>query len=325
MKGKKMLKWGLLVLLGSLTLLAGLYFYLDARQEPLSMNQEARVQAPGSFIQLSQGLTHYRLLGPANGELVVLIHGGMVSGMQAWQNNHQALTGQGYRVLLYDLYGRGYSDRLEDAYTPAVFFKQFQELLDALNIHQPFYLAGLSLGSMIAINHSREHPEQVKKLLLISPAARGKFKLNPALKVPLLAEFLLTTYWRPRTIGNQMNEFYRPERFPDYRAGLEQMVRYKGYKASNYSTWVHTLTYNMEPRIAEIGRQQTPVMLILGAHDPYVAPDEALTYQELIPGLKVKVIEEAGHIVNYEQPEKVNRLMIQFFSSSPPDSLTIRP
>lgn len=325
MKGKKIFTWGLLVLLGGLAILVGLYFYLDTRQEPLSMNKEARAQAPGSFIQLSQGLTHYRLLGPADGELVILVHGGMVSGMQAWHKNHQALTGQGYQVLLYDLYGRGYSDRLEGEYTPEVFFRQFQELLEALSIQQPFYLAGLSLGSMVAINHSREHPEQVKSLLLISPAARGKFRLNPVLKVPLLAEFLLTTYWRPRTIGNQMNEFYRPHEFPDYRASLEQMVKYRGYKASNYSTWVHTLTYNMEPQLADIGRLGLPVMLILGAHDPYVAADEALTYQELIPGLEVKVVEEAGHVVNYEQPEKVNQLMIQFFSSHAPDSIPLRP
>lgn len=297
-------------------LLAGLYLFLDARQEPLHMNREARAGAPGKFIRLSQGITHYRLLGSPEGELVVLVHGGMVSGMHAWKNNYPFLVKQGFRVLLYDLYGRGYSDRLNSVYSPELFFGQFHELLDSLAIAEPFYLAGLSLGGMLAIDYSTKHPEKVKKLVLLSPAARGKFKIHPALRVPLLADFLLTTYWRPQTIENQMEEFYRPQDFPEYRQKLEEMVRYKGYKASNYSTWLHTLTYNMEPQLAEIGKQQTLVLLILGAHDPYVPADEALTYQALIPNLSVEKVAEAGHVLNYEQPAIVNQLMYRFFTDS---------
>jgi pimeloyl-ACP methyl ester carboxylesterase len=325
MKGKKLLKWAVLVFAGGLLVLAGIYFYLDARQEPLRMNREARINAPGKFVQLSQGTTHYRLLGPPEGALVVLVHGGMVSGMQAWEKNYRFLTDNGYSVLMYDLYGRGFSDRIKGEYTPDLFFGQFQELLDALDIKQPFYIAGLSLGSMVAINYTQQQPGQIKKLLLLSPAARGKMNLNPVLKVPVLSDFLLTTYWRPRTINNQMNEFYRPQDFPEYRKGLEQMVKYQGYKSSNYSTWIHTLTYNMEPQIAEIGRQGIPTMLILGAHDPYVPADEALTYQALIPDIAVKEIAEAGHIINFEQPEAVNQLMLQFFSTPAQNALSDNP
>ncbi len=325
MKGNKLLKWAAVVLAGGFLLLTGVYLYLDAQQEPLQMNAEARRLAPGKFLKLSQGTTHYRLLGPEEGDLVVLIHGGMVSGMQAWNKNYPFLVEQGYRVLMYDLYGRGYSDRIKGEYTPELLFKQFQELLDSLSIHEPFSLAGLSLGSMVAIDYTQQHPEQVKKLLLLSPAARGKMKLHPVLKVPILSDFLLTTYWRPRTIQNQMNEFYRPEDFPEYRQELEKMVKYQGYKTSNYSTWVHTLTYNMEPQIEEIGRQETPVMLILGTHDPYVPADEALTYQKLIKNIEVKEIAEAGHIVNFEQAEVVNRLILGFLTSSAPKSYPLHP
>lgn len=310
----RLLKWIVFLPAGGLLLLAGLYVYLDARQEPLQMNEQARAYAPGQFVHLSRGITHYRLLGPEAGELLVLIHGGMVSGMHVWEPNQHFLAAQGYRVLMYDLYGRGYSDRIKGKYTPELLFQQFEELLTALEIQKPFYLAGLSLGSMVAINHTRQNPEQVKKLMLISPAARGKFSLHPALTVPVLSDFLLTTYWRPQAIQSQMKEFYQPENFPEYKTRLEEMARYRGYKATNYSTWVHTLTYNMEGQLAEIGEQGTPVLLLLGAHDPYLSADEALVYEKLIPGLKVKEIAHAGHIVNYEQAAVVNQLMLAFFS-----------
>lgn len=294
------------------------YFLLDHQQEPLHMDARARSQAGGSFIDLSMGSTHYQLLGSETGELVVLIHGGMVSGMYAWKHNAKALAREGYQVLLYDLYGRGYSDRVEADYSPQLFFGQFRELIDSLDIHQPFYLAGLSLGSMVAIDYSHAHPQQVKKLVLISPAARGKFKLRPVLRYPLISELLMTAWWRPRAINRQMEEFYRPGDFSDYRAELEKMAGYKGYKASNRSTWLHTLSVNMETEIARIGRQGTPVCLILGKHDPYVAPDEAAVYQALLPQLETYHIEEAGHIVNFEKADTVNRIMSRFFSESLP-------
>ena len=302
-----------LILIGTLLALLA-YLIMDSRQESDQMDQTARKDAPGKFIELKDGVTHYRLVGPEEGKLLVLIHGGMVSGMYAWEKNVDFLSRNGYKVLMYDLYGRGYSDRIEGEYRPDLFFRQFEELLDSLQIQEPFYLAGLSLGSMPAIEFTRTNPEQVKKLMLISPAARGKFKVHPVLEVPLLSNLLMTAYWFPRTVDNQMQEFYRPEKFPEYEAELRKMIRFKGYKSSNYSTWLNTLTFNMEPQIKEVGDTGTPVALVLGTHDPYVQPDEALVYQQLIPAIQVFKIPEAGHIVNFERAEQVNQLMLRFFS-----------
>lgn len=308
------IKWLSGIFLAVVILSTIAFLILDRQQEPLHMDEEARKNAGGELTELSSGITHYRLEGPEDGELVVLIHGGMVSGMFAWEQNFRALTNNGFRVLMYDLYGRGYSDRPDENYTPSLLFAQFQELTDSLGIRKPFCLAGLSLGSMVAIDYTQRHPEEVKKLMLISPAARGKFKMRSVLKVPLLSDMLMTAYWYPRTVGNQMQEFYEPEKFPEYEAELREMIRYKGYKESNYSTWVHTLTYNMEPAIRQIGNEGTPVALVLGEQDPYVQPDEAISYRQLIPAIDVFTIPEAGHIVNFEKPEEVNRLMIRFFS-----------
>ena len=313
MKLIRYFRWILFLSVGGLLAALALYYILDRQQEPLIMDSNARQEAPGDFMALSHGPTHYCLLGPAEGELVVLIHGGMVSGMFAWEKNYEALVKNGYRVLMYDLYGRGYSERVEVPYTPQLFFRQFQELLDSLNIEEPFYLAGLSLGSMPAIDYTARYPEQVKKLMLVSPAARGLFRLHPLLEIPLLSDFLMTVYWQPRAIDQQMKEFYRPEAFPEYREELEKMVPYRGYKDSNYSTWIHTLTHSMEPAMEQIGKQDIPVVLVLGAHDPYMDINETKIYHELIPQLEIHIFNKAGHVVNFEMAEAVNNLMLKFF------------
>ena len=68
--------------------------------------------ASHAFVDLPSGRTHYEAIGA--GPAVILIHG--VSGpLQTWEKTATALVDAGYRVIRYDLFGRGFSDRLRDA------------------------------------------------------------------------------------------------------------------------------------------------------------------------------------------------------------------
>ena len=61
-------------------------------------------------MRLSDGFTHYELGGPPTGHLVVLAAGFSVP-YYIWDPTFSALTEAGVRVLRYDYYGRGFSDR----------------------------------------------------------------------------------------------------------------------------------------------------------------------------------------------------------------------
>jgi len=65
------------------------------------------------------------------------------------------------RVLRYDLYGRGFSDRPDTVYNQTCFDKQLCELLTALGNDKPINLIGLSMGGAIAIGFADKHPELV--------------------------------------------------------------------------------------------------------------------------------------------------------------------
>ncbi len=99
------------------------------------LDDKARSVSPGDFVQLSQGYVHYQLEGPETGETVVLVHG-FSAPMFIWERTVPALTKAGFRVLSYDLYGRGYSDRPDVAYDKDLFDTQLLELLDALDIRE---------------------------------------------------------------------------------------------------------------------------------------------------------------------------------------------
>src|SRR6185295_20195570 len=111
-----------------------------------TLDATTRSVLPGRFAQLTDGFTHYELGGPENGPVVVLAAGFSVP-YYIWDPTFNALTAGGFRVLRYDYYGRGYSDRPAIPFTDEMYVRQLDELLKAVNIGGPIGLAGISFGA----------------------------------------------------------------------------------------------------------------------------------------------------------------------------------
>src|SRR5215211_8356132 len=118
------------------------------RDETKELNELTRKQASGSFIQLSDGFTHYELSNAEAEETVVLVHGFSVPYF-IYDPTFAFLTQSGFRVLRYDLFGRGFSDRPDTRYNIDLFVKQLADLLNALRFTRPVTLIGLSTGGPI--------------------------------------------------------------------------------------------------------------------------------------------------------------------------------
>lgn len=300
------------VAIGTLLLLV-VYLITRQVQEPHKI-EDFQKDAPGEFVELSTGRVHYKLHGPQNGALVVLIHGGGVAGDHVWTKTIPALTDAGYRVLSYDLYGRGYSDRPNVLYRPELLYTQFEELINTLQIKAPFHLFGQSMGAMMATDFTVNHPDKVKKLVYIAPAALGAFSDKWYFKLPVLSDMLMTFYWYPQSVASQMEEFYNPEDKQEYKKKLDYFKQFKGYKRVNLSTWLNTYTVSLEGSLKEIGKRDTEVLLIMGKEDPLIPVKSKEVYQAAIPTISIAVIEAAGHMPHYEQPDQVNQLIIDFLN-----------
>ena len=121
---------------------AALYSLADP--ENLDLDDAVRRATPGQFVRLTNGYTHYEIAGPPAGRVVVLVAGFSVP-YYIWDPTFKALTGAGFRVLRYDYYGRGYSDRPDIAYTDELYVRQLAELLDSLQIAAPFCRHAMAL------------------------------------------------------------------------------------------------------------------------------------------------------------------------------------
>jgi len=117
--------------------------YSLADPEKLELDESVRRATPGQFVRLTDGYTHYEIAGPPGGHVVVLAAGFSVP-YYIWDPTFAALTGAGFRVLRYDYYGRGFSDRPEVDYSQTFYVRQLTELLDSLEITDSIDLVGLS-------------------------------------------------------------------------------------------------------------------------------------------------------------------------------------
>ncbi|MFN8669262.1 MAG: alpha/beta hydrolase [Gemmatimonadaceae bacterium] len=112
--------------------------YVTKNPEKSSLDATARRSASRT-VQLADGYTHYDISGPDSGQPVVLVHGFSVPSY-IWDST--AVSGAGYRVIRYDVYGRGWSDRPDAAYDGALFDRQLDGLLDSLHVTVPIFLPG---------------------------------------------------------------------------------------------------------------------------------------------------------------------------------------
>lgn len=309
---KKLLRFLIGASIAGIVVVTIAYFVTNTLEESRELNDEARQQAPGKFVPLSNGLTHYVELGPSDGEPVLLVHGGGITGMEVWKFNAQFLADHGKRVLMYDLYGRGYTDRLAGEYTPEVMVQQMEEMMDHVKFPDTIDIVSMSMGSMIALEYATLQKRKVRTMVFLDPYATGDYRPNTLLTIPVVSSMLMTFYWYPNAVENQRKEFVNQPLFETYAERLRYFMSFEGYKHTNYSTWMHTLN---QPRM-ELMRQLPPnrVLLLYGANDPYFSRGILDLFNQVYPTLSAAEIPEAGHMPHYEKPEEVNLMLNEFLN-----------
>ncbi|RPE08370.1 alpha/beta hydrolase [Chitinophaga lutea] len=307
---KRLLRLLLYICLGAALTGAAVYWYIARGQETEELNAETRKNAPGSFLQLAEGMVHYRLMGPDTGQLIIFVHGGGTTGMEVWKYTAPYFLERGYRILLYDLYGRGYSDRPRVTYNPALFRRQLEQLIDTLHINTPFDVVAMSMGGSIALDYANLHPGKVKRMALLAPAASGDLRPSKALEVPVLAPLLMTGYWYPRSVENQRKEFVDQSAFDKYAERLRYFMNFEGYKYITLSTWQHMLNQDQLFLLDKI--RPDNILLIYGRQDPFFPDENVPRYQQHYPSLLVQTVDRAGHMPHYEQPALINPMVYRY-------------
>jgi len=284
------------------------------RDETKKLNDMTRRNADGYFIQLPDGVTHYELGGPESGDVVVLVPGFSVPYF-IYDPTFQFLTQNGFRVLRYDLFGRGFSDRPVARYNMDLFVSQLAALLNALRFSRPVNLVGLSMGGPIAATFTVQHPERVNKIMLIDPAGTRPISLTPMLKMaklPFVAEAVLSWSGSESMVKGLAKDFFDPALVEHFISRYRIQMGFHGFRYAVLSTIRNGMLDSFIQTYEALGRMHKRVLLLWGSNDLTIPFEHSFDLRAVLPKVEFHVIRNTGHVPHYEKPDEVNPLLLEF-------------
>ncbi|MFI8232593.1 alpha/beta fold hydrolase [Streptomyces sp. NPDC085900] len=282
--------------------------YFIAVGENRRLTPDTRHALRGSFIELSDGVTHYELTGPGDGEVVVMA-GGLTIPLFYWDGLVTELNARGLRTLTFSGYGRGYSDRIRACYNETLFARQLTELTHRLGLAtRPLHLVGTSMGALVGMTYATQHRTSVSTLTVVGPAGLAKPQLTSPhriLRSDLLAGLVARRRGRrilQEHLGHNVHD-------PQLGAQLAEMVldaqRFEGSLHAVFDTLQHLPVSGRDDLFQRTGTLGIPTLLLWGDQDEVTPLLQFDTARALLKPQQYHVIPECGHMAPYERPQDV--------------------
>ena len=263
------------------------------------------------YLEISPKLKiHYADHNPSGQRNILLLHG-LGATCDSWLMQVPILVEAGYHVIAPDSRGFGKSSYPGGKVEVADFTSDLTALLSHLDIPKTDVI-GISMGGVLAQQFILDHPQKVRKLILVNTFAVLKPDNLSQFIYFLLRRILVYTVG----IGKQGEAvakriFPHPEQAELRRHLIEQISQANpaGYRA----TMQALARFNSTSRLGEI---QSPTLVITSSEDSTVSPHRQRILAENIPNAKQVAIPGANHAVTVEFPGQFNRTMLDFLLSS---------
>jgi pimeloyl-ACP methyl ester carboxylesterase len=268
-------------------------------------------QRETGFAEVNGTQLYYEMQG--EGHPLVLIHGGYMDG-RMWDDQFHAFA-EHCRVIRYDVRGFGKSE------LPQVPYADRQDLFDLLHCLgvEKTYLLGLSLGGIIAIDFTLEHPTMVDALILVGSPVPG---------FPIELLYTEEQLEQQRSRWAAFEKAKQERNIPDLVDALMEdptLVPSSNYPVarqrvrntlSEYSfVWVLNPAPRQElepPAYERLSEIHVPTLLMLGAEDDPRLFKDADKLERDIVGARRVTMSETHHMPNMEKPEEFNTIVLDF-------------
>ena len=316
----------ILVTLSIILLLLGLPYFVQTNK--LKTLTASDIPTAGAWVSLKEGNLYYRWHYPdekvSNNETVVLVHGFSTPHF-VWDGMKGFLLDAGYSVLVFDHYGRGYSERPRIKYTRDVFVQSLKELLDSQKISESVHLVGYSMGGPVVGHFTSEFPDMVESISLIAPA--GFMAENPTkdwwIMKPLVGDWFLNVFGSRLVFQGNEEKGEPPREDPlalskkEFIKKVEIQMQYKGFINALLSTARNFNFFSTQEMFGDVGNLNKPILTIWGTEDevvPFMGRKELTNY---IPQSELLILEGGKHDITYAEPSMVGAAIRDFLMSQP--------
>ncbi len=270
---------------------------------------------------------HVVQAGPEDGPLAILLHG-FPEFWYGWRNQIDFLAGRGFRVWSPDQRGYNLSDKPKglDAYSQPTLATDVRGLIDAAG-REKAYLVGHDWGAAVSWWTAMMFPERLEKLVImnvphpiVSAKTIGKNWEQTSkswyiyfFQLPFLPELGFQARNGQGMIdalqGSMQPGTFSEADWSEYRKAWSQPGA-----ATAMLNWYRSAGQRRPKLPAGSRVVSVPTRIIWGAQDVAIIREAAQMSMEFVADGDLTYIEDAGHFVQHEAPEQVNRLIGEFFS-----------
>jgi pimeloyl-ACP methyl ester carboxylesterase len=225
-----------------------------------------------------------RYLEAGEGEPLVVLHGG--GGLRHYSSHD--LLAEKRRVILIEAPGFGASAANERSQSMADLANAVAKAVENLGL-ETYDLWGTSFGGKLALWLAVQHPERVRALVLVGPAA-------------------IRDESAPRPSG-AFRLYVHPERQPGQSEAAPEVVEKQ--RALTRRIMGPARDADLEVRMAEL---MMPVLVVFGTEDTVVPPEMGRYYKEILPNCNLVFLYDAAHEADADRPEAFASLVDDFLS-----------
>jgi pimeloyl-ACP methyl ester carboxylesterase len=232
---------------------------------------------------------------------------------------------ESHRVFAPDLPGFGDSGKPQASYDPAFYARWLVSFMDAMSVSEACFV-GNSMGGRIAIEMGLGFPDRVSKLVLLAPSmAFRRFRQAVPIVRFLSPEMgaLPLPFLRSHSHQGLRLLFSRPDRLHHswYDAAVDEFLRIFRTPRGRVSLFAAARQIYLERPFGPNGfwtrleRLRAESLFIWGERDRLVPVGFAKHVEALLPHSVSKVLEDCGHVPQFELPDTTHRLMTEFLRS----------
>lgn len=276
--------------------------------------------------KIKLGNIHLAYISKGEGLPIIMMHG-LGGNATHWQRNIESLS-KNYKCIAVDLPGYGSSDKVlsNDSTAQLSFYATILlQFIEALKLKQ-VALMGHSMGAQVAILTALKAPEKISKLILISPAG---FEIFSEADKNILKQYATPALYEQQDSAAILNSyklnFYQmpseAEELIKQRLALRQCNTYSLYCKAVASGVIGMLSQPVRENLPQL---QQPALVMFAENDalipnkilhPNLTTAQVAAASKEIKNSRLVIIKQAGHMVQFEKPEEVNKEVINFLKS----------
>nr|WP_319494242.1 alpha/beta hydrolase [uncultured Desulfobacter sp.] len=243
-----------------------------------------------------------------NGPAVLLIHGFPLC-RKMWRPQMQALAGAGFRAVVPDLRGFGESEPGAKTGSTDLLADDLIALLDHLGIEKAV-VGGMSMGGYVMLNLLARYPERFSAACFIVTRADADDETARGKRNHLISEIQAG---RPEVVPNAFTPLIFADQTVADRPELVEEVR--GWMtATSPAGFVVGLEAirDRDDSSALLPQLKIPALVMGATEDKAIPSEKSQEMAKQIPGARLCMVADAGHMVNMEQSEDFNAALIDF-------------